>query len=159
MLSRSETDGTTVSRYDYAFLSRHAGALWAGCYAAGVIAIVLYARFTGSSSITALVVVAVLALPLAVAGILAEFRLMRLLRPITVTVAGIETHSPEGQSLVVSWKDIERIEVFASPDLDARRVGNKAGIRIIAGDRRIRIYEHIRGYAELCVTLEAKIRG
>lgn len=148
-----------MSRYDYAFLSRHAGALWAGCYASGVIAILLYARTTGGGSITALVVVAVLALPLAVAGILAEFRLTRMLRPIIVTAVGIEARSPGGQSLVVRWKDIERIEVFAPPDLDARRVGNKAGMRIISGDRRIRIYEHIRGYAELRAMLEARTCG
>jgi len=138
-----------MDHYDYRFRSRHAGALWAGGYVAGIAGLLAYAVWSDQGPMTLLVFVAVVALPLAIAGILAEMRFTRLLQPVTLTPTGIESRAPDGIPLSLAWEEIERIEPFAWPDPDSRRMAKKSGVRLIAGDRRLRIYEHIRRYEDL----------
>lgn len=63
----------------------------------------------------------------------------------------------KGQKGELKWKEIEQFQFFRYPDKDSIELEKKSGFRLIAGDRKIVIYENIKEYEELLAVIKSKI--
>ena len=72
---------------------------------------------------------------------------MRRLKRVSVDEAGLWFGSANQEhSEFVSWAQITRVEAFSHPDPDAVYIHGKSGLRLLVGDRRFFIYEHIGNF-------------
>ena len=80
------------------------------------------------------------------------------LRAIDVSGGGLWFGGEGGvRSILVRWEQIDRVERFSYPDLDAIYMLKKGGIRLWAAEKSYLIYEHIHGFADLCEEIRRKL--
>jgi len=75
-------------------------------------------------------------------------------RSVRIFDGGIEQEARSGSPVSLGWDEIDHVE-----PLDARAgYGDVSGMRIVAGDREIRILRPIRGWKELRARVEREAR-
>ncbi len=92
-------------------------------------------------------------------------RFIIILWPIMLTEEGIKSglrknsyeHWPRHDFVFISWNEIEKLEYFSFPDMDAMKMVKRPGFRLVAGERKIVIYENIKKYSELLEAIKSKV--
>ncbi|MCF6325588.1 MAG: hypothetical protein L3J89_14945 [Gammaproteobacteria bacterium] len=159
-----------LMRYTYKWANRHVGVIvalvfillgiistvWGGVKASSII-------FDEQQLLGLSIIWGVIAFLVFLAYILGR-RFIIILVPILITDKGIEgdfrkntyEYWPKRNPGFIAWDKIERVERFGFPCMDALKMNRLSGIRIVAGDRKIVIYENIKNYIELRRIIEAK---
>jgi len=158
--------GNIHGQYKYRFASRHVGAIWASLFFVIAISAEFWAGRTQEESIRgAIVFWWTIWICLISLGIWVERRYTRMLQPIALTSIGIEGELRTEEFELferrkpgfIRWKDVDSVELFFWPDVDAQKMSKKPGFRVRADTRKIVVWEHIHGYRELYRILEEQL--
>ncbi len=97
--------------------------------------------------------------------VLLGWRIMVILCPLEVMEGGIIggfrsdgfEFLPKSNTGLIKWPNIEGLELFSFPDMDSLKMGKKSGFRLISGNKKIVVYEHIQKYGELLSGIRAEL--
>ena len=164
-------DNIGCKLYVYRFRSRFVGVIWAGAYIAmGIIfsawgvAEAESISFDDRQRLGLSIIWGVIAFLVFLAYVFGR-RFTIILRPVSITREGIEAdlrkdyyeHWPKRDHGFIAWNEVAQLECFKFPDIDAMKMVRRSGVRLIAGNRKIVIYENIKEYAELVAAIKSKI--
>jgi high-affinity Fe2+/Pb2+ permease len=168
------SQGKVLGRYEYRFWSRHGGAVWAIMFLIVPVSMEIYfflSPIPGAAEAARGHGVYAAWWGLwgffIVLFLYAEKRFTTLLQPVALTEVGIAASIqrldfefwPKHKFGLMRWDEIERIELIRWPHVDADQSTFKpSALRIVTGDRKIVIHRKIKGYSELCSTLEEQMR-
>lgn len=152
--------------FEYRFITKHSNAFYITIYLVIGLSLSIYGIILNKESmLLGLGILWLVLIPLILLSSLAEIRSKILYSPIEVTNEGIKVqlrndkheYFPKKDIQFLEWSSLNNYEFFKFPDSDSTEGLGKKGVRLWSGNKKIVIFESIRGYDSLLKIIQNKL--
>jgi hypothetical protein len=160
--------GQVIAVFNYRFVSRNLGAIWAvGWVGAGTIFTIYSLFFVSEGNKLALLGLWGILLLLTAVALFSWNHTRKTYQPVTVTDAGIANDLrrekfevwPKRKPGFIGFDEITEIAMVAKPDMDADETHfGVSAMRIRAREKKMVIMKKIEGFDHLCALIESEMR-